>query len=154
MNFKELKNADEEYKLKIKYDDLWFGFEYDAEILGEAPPFYNPLDQTMCHPEHSSISLTEINAIEDKIYFPNERHLELGRSLIFQFIEELYPMLVDEVDNIFSKKGAYGRFKDFLVTKSIGDQWHKYKNYYTALSLIEWANDQGLEVTELDRIHL
>lgn len=152
MNVYEIKNNEGEYKYQIKYDDLWFGYEYDAEELFEEPLFFNPLDQSICHPEQSSLSREDIKAIEGKIFFPNERGLDLGRSLIFQFIEKCYPNFVDEVDEIFRKKGAFRRFKDFIVRQSIRDKWHEYQNYYTVLKLVEWANDNDLEVIELENL--
>ena len=55
--------------------------------------------------------------IDDKKYIliPDTRELDLGKPLVLDFAREFIPDDYDEVRRIFSRRGAYRRYKALLV---------------------------------------
>lgn len=77
---------------------------------------------------------------------PQQRDLNLGRHLVFQFVSNTIPEHLEKVEDIFRKRGAYGRYKDFLDNKNALDKWDEFENNATRNALEVWARDNGFEV--------
>jgi hypothetical protein len=55
---------------------------------------------------------------EKYISIPDKRELNLGKPLVLDFAREFLPVDYDEVRHIFSRRGAYRRYKDLLVRRA------------------------------------
>jgi hypothetical protein len=75
---------------------------------------------------------------------PDKHSLGLGQSLVFDFVRERLPDDYDEVHDIFRRRGAYRRFKDFLENKDLLDAWHEYENEQTLQALRDWCESEGI----------
>ena len=64
------------------------------------------------------------------------------------FVTEYCPELLGKVNNIFSRKGAYSRYKELLESKGLLDKWHNYENQRTKDELRQWCTDNGIELTD------
>jgi hypothetical protein len=53
----------------------------------------------------------------DYVSLPSKKELDLGRDVVFSFVEESMPDEWDTVRGYLSRAGAYGRFKDQLGTR-------------------------------------
>ena len=84
---------------------------------------------------------------EKCIEIPHKNDLNLGKVLVFEFVSERLPDEIDEVNRIFSQKGAYSRFKNMLEDKGLLDEWHRYEDQCTKRALKRWCEDEGIEVT-------
>jgi hypothetical protein len=80
---------------------------------------------------------------------PHKNDLDLGRDLVFSFINATAPDLHEQVHEIFRKKGAYSRFKDLLQRRRLLEHWHDYERAETREALAQWATENGLN-TERD----
>ena len=100
----------------------------------------------------SSFTDTEDEVPEDiddaSLYWsvPHAHDLELGRDLVFRFIDEYLPDEYGTVQSYFHHRGAYSRFKDLLARHSELDRWHEYERRATELALREWAAENGLAI--------
>ncbi|MBV8105015.1 MAG: hypothetical protein JO223_10410 [Hyphomicrobiales bacterium] len=83
---------------------------------------------------------------DDYIAVPGPRDLDLGSRLVMRFADDVMSDHADEIATIFSRKGAYGRFKDFLVRHGALDQWYEYEAAAREKALRAWCADNGLEV--------
>jgi hypothetical protein len=84
---------------------------------------------------------------EDKyIEIPNRRDLDLGQPLIWDFVNEYSPDDYGEVREIFSRKGAYSRYKGFLRRKRLLDRWHEFETKAEERALREWCNFNEIEI--------
>jgi hypothetical protein len=85
---------------------------------------------------------------DESLYWsvPNKNELDLGRDLVFQFVDEFLPEQYDAVQAIFHKRGAYGRFKDLLLRQGKLEEWFDYESTNTKKALLAWAQEQGVEV--------
>jgi uncharacterized glyoxalase superfamily protein PhnB len=87
---------------------------------------------------------------DDKyIQIPDKRELDLGKPLVFDFTHQFLPRDVDEVRRIFSKKGAYARFKDLLARRNKVKDWLDFQEEAQERALRQWCelNDIVLDET-------
>ena len=157
-------NKPDDYKFQIKWDDLDTAFKSDGESVGMESPVFCKESNSVLWPTEDSWDIEDFESEieiktpgnheddESKITFPSQRQLDLGHRLVFRFAEEIIPNFEDEVSQIFNRKGAYRRFRSFLERNDFLEAWYKFENYHTALALVEWANEEGLEVTGLERV--
>ena len=98
------------------------------------------------------MSLDELpDDIEDEkkyIRLPNKHQLDLGKPLVFAFIRRFLPDDYDEVRAIFSRRGAYARFKDLLHRKGALQQWHDFESKAEEEALRDWCNLKSIELTD------
>lgn len=78
---------------------------------------------------------------------PHKNDLDLGRELVFDFVNDFIPGEFDRVWGFFHGRGAYARFKDLLHSKGLLDDWYEYENRREEEALREWCEDNGIEVS-------
>ena len=64
------------------------------------------------------------------------------------FAREFLPDDYDEVRHIFSRRGAYRRYKDLLVRRGALDLWYDFSNKAEETALREWCAENGIELSE------
>ena len=67
--------------------------------------------------------------IDDEKYIaiPDKKELDLGKPLVLDFAREFLPDDYDEVRHIFSRRGAYRRYKDLLVRRGALERWYDFR---------------------------
>lgn len=73
------------------------------------------------------------------IAVPRKNDLDLGQTLIFEFVEDNLPDAYDEVRSIFRKRGAYSRYKELLASRGMLEAWHRYEQDRTQKALRTWC---------------
>jgi ribonuclease BN (tRNA processing enzyme) len=81
------------------------------------------------------------------IEIPDKRELNLGKYLVFEFVEQTVPEVYDRVRQIFRNRGAYARYKDLLDNMGLLQRWHDFENQRQKEALRDWClrNDIELE---------
>ncbi|HWR91156.1 MAG TPA: GNAT family N-acetyltransferase [Desulfobacterales bacterium] len=82
------------------------------------------------------------------IEIPHRNDLDLGQNLVFEFIESFLPNDYERVQQIFRKRGAYRRFKDFLESEGLLDRWHDFENQREEQALRHWVQENGIELSD------
>jgi hypothetical protein len=90
----------------------------------------------------------DIEDEEKYLRVPDQRSLDLGKSLVLDFAREFLPDDFDVVRDIFRKRGAYGRFKALVVRRGILDQWYDYQVKAEEQALRAWCEDNEIEVVD------
>lgn len=85
---------------------------------------------------------------ENVLAIPNRYDLDLGKELVFDFMSEKMPQDYNRVQDIFSYRGAYARFKDFLHERGMLQEWYNYEDEQTRAALRRWCEDNNLEISE------
>jgi hypothetical protein len=85
---------------------------------------------------------------EKYISIPDKRELDLGKPLVLDFAGEFLPADYDEVRHIFSRRGAYGRYKDLLVRRGALERWYDFSNKAEEAALREWCAENGIELSD------
>ncbi len=86
----------------------------------------------------------EIYYQEDCIKIPHKNELDLGRNLVFEFVEQYLPGDFERVLQIFRRKGAYGRYKGFLESRDFLQKWYDFENSRQKETLREWCEDNKI----------
>lgn len=82
------------------------------------------------------------------IAVPNKQGLGLDKSIAIQFVAENLPEQLDLAYEIFSKKGAYRRFKDLLNTADKLEAWYSYEALVLREAIIEWGQENNLRFSD------
>ncbi len=90
----------------------------------------------------------DLNASDDYVEIPHKNDLDLGKDLIFRFVAQEIPGLHEKVQRIFSRRGAYGRYKDFLADLGLLDTWYRFEAEQTKEALLTWCRDYDIQIEE------
>jgi hypothetical protein len=82
------------------------------------------------------------------IEIPHKNDLDLGKDLVFQFVSGHIPEEIVRIEKIFSRKGAYSRYKAFLEQKGLLEQWYDYENRRQSEVLRQWCKDNNIAIID------
>jgi hypothetical protein len=86
----------------------------------------------------------DIDDAERYVAVPGKHDLGLGKPLALGFARTHLPECYEQVCGMFSRRGAYARFKDLLEHHQSLDAWHQWEAEQTRQALREWCADKGL----------
>lgn len=126
------------------YELCSFGGLIDTQI-------YISLERGTLHVVSGDLELEE-EAPEDLetgpyLALPDRAELGLGRGLAMEFARRELPDQFDTVSAFFSRRGAFGRFKDLLDRKGKLQAWFQFEESTTEARLREWCADNDIELT-------
>jgi Uncharacterised protein family (UPF0158) len=87
---------------------------------------------------------------EKYLQLPHKKELGLGKPLVLAFAREFLPDDYDKVREIFSRRGAYARFKDLLQHREAIERWHDFEAKALQEALQEWCELNDVELTDDD----
>ncbi len=79
---------------------------------------------------------------------PDKREFGLGKPLALDFARTKLPECFEQVRDIFSRRGAYGRFKDLLDRHDSLDAWYEWEREQTQQALREWCAENGVKLAD------
>lgn len=83
---------------------------------------------------------------DDTVEIPHKNDLDLGSRLVFRFVRDTFPSGYDKVREIFRRRGAYARYKKWLIANDLLEKWYDYSNLAEEEALCEWCADNGIEL--------
>jgi len=104
-----------------------------------------------CHSElcdDLDILPDDIDDSEKFLPIPDKRELDLGKPLALDFARQFLPGDFDDVRQIFSRRGAYARFKNLLDRRGMLDQWHAFEAEAEESALKMWCEFNSIEVSD------
>src|SRR5262249_35647231 len=90
----------------------------------------------------------EVDDNESYVAIPDKRDLGLGKPLVLEFAREFLPGDFEEVRYIFSRRGAYAKFRALLARRHAVDRWHEFEAQATERALREWCALNAIEVVD------
>lgn len=135
--------------MKVDFSDLELAFEFTSmDSFGEHSAYLCKVTGIIYYDSDASEDeLPEDIYVSDSyLEIPNKRDLDLGRFLVYRFVEEVLPSDLDAVYSIFRKKGAYSRYKSLLEKRNKLEEWYKYEDAEKRKELLSWCNSNGIEV--------
>ena len=139
-------------RVTVRWPDLELSFHYaSAEGIGVNRAWLSLVTGEFHWYSELGDNLEELpEDIDDAsryVQLPHKNELDLGRRLAFRFVREQAPELMDDVEDTFRRRGAYGRSKDLLDDNDLMEQWYAYEEQATRTVLRTWCdeNDVGLE---------
>lgn len=93
-----------------------------------------------------------IDEIEDADWYtciaiPHKTDLNLGQSLVFEFVETHISDDYDQVRQIFQARGAYGRFKNLLERKGFLETWYNFERCREEETLRHWCQVNEIQLS-------
>ena len=137
----------------------WFQLELAFEYVGGGPyenraVLCRESGEFLLHSEYGDNFdewPDDVDNEHEYLAIPRNRDLDLGQPLVFAFARDFLPDEYDEVRRIFTRRGAYARFKDLLVRRKALGQWHAFENAATERALRQWCDENGVVVEREDR---
>ena len=134
--------------MEINFSDIELAFEY----VSSAPMSSNTA--ILCK-ESGEIFYSSDYADEDEIpeevYYrddciaiPHKNDLDLGRDLVFEFVDQHLPDDLVSVRRIFGKRGAYARYKDLLDNRGFLQKWYNFENTRQTETLRKWCKENDI----------
>ncbi len=136
--------------MKIKFQDIELAFEYvsSSQPLMNSAYISKTTGQIYYHSEmYDSDELPEdFYEKHDYIEMPHKNDLDLGQSLVWQFVNEEIPGLTDKIRGFFSRRGAYSRYKSFLEEIGLLQRWDDFENERQTRVIREWCEENDIKL--------
>ena len=85
-------------------------------------------------------------ASDKYIEIPHKNELELGVTVVMDFADQHLTDHVDTIQAMFSKKGAYARFKELLYSRDAVDKWYAFEAQAQETALREWCTENEIKL--------
>ena len=135
--------------MAVNFSDLQLAFEFvSSGGMGENQAYLDRQSgKIYWHSEFGDNDEELPNDIDDEKYIsiPDKTELDLGKPLVLDFAREFLPVDYDEVRHIFSRRGAYRRYKDLLVRHGALERWYDFSNKAEEAVLREWCAENGID---------
>jgi hypothetical protein len=79
---------------------------------------------------------------------PHRRDLDLGKRLALSFVTREMPDSLTDVRRMFSRRGAYRRFKHFLQINELREKWYAFEEISVREALKNWCEEVGLALAD------
>ncbi|WP_018266119.1 hypothetical protein [Methylosinus sp. LW4] len=90
----------------------------------------------------------DIEDDEKYLELPSPNALGLGKPLALEFTRLFLADGFDDVREIFMRKGAFSRFKNFLERRDALDAWYDFEAKAQEAALREWCDHNEIEVID------
>ena len=88
----------------------------------------------------------DIEDDEKYIGIPHKNDLELGKGLVFEFVQNKIPNEIEIVEGFFSHRGAYSNYKNYLSKINKLEEWYEFENKAQENALREWCKENNIEI--------
>jgi uncharacterized protein UPF0158 len=119
-----------------------------AYLCRQSGKFYCRMDPLYVGEEYAGELPEDIDDEEKYVALPDKHELDLGKPLVMDFVREVLPQDLDDVRNIFRKKGAYAKFKGLLARRGALEQWYDFERKATERALCEWCELNSIELVD------
>src|SRR5712672_278808 len=137
--------------MTVSFSDLQLAFEFvSSGGMGENKAYLDRRSgKIYWHSEFGENHEELPDDIDDEKYIsiPDKRELDLGTRQVLDFAREFLSDDYDEVRHIFSRRGAYRRYKDLLVRRAALERWSDFPNKSEEAALREWCAENGIELS-------
>lgn len=136
--------------MPVAWDDILLAFEFVSAGKSDNSVYLCRETGAMFWHTEFGDNFEELpDDIEDgkkHVALPTPRDLDLGKPLVMRFAAEEFDDHYDEVAEIFSRRGAYRRFKDLLTRERALDKWRAFEEAAKEKALREWCAENGVAV--------
>ncbi|MEP1385721.1 MAG: UPF0158 family protein [Paraglaciecola sp.] len=134
--------------MAAKLDDIEWAIEFSSSGLGDHEAYIN-LDTGKIYYVGDAVE----EPIPDDLYesdrylmLPSKQDLGLSKRLALSFIAELLPEKLELGYDIFSRRGAYAKFKSLLESKGKLEDWYTYEEAALKRATIQWCKDNNVKI--------
>ena len=136
--------------MKIAYSDIELAVDFSSSAECDNGAYIS-LDNGKIYwvsDTHDSDELPDDFEVSDRyLLIPPKDDLLHGQSLVREFVAANASQLTQQVREIFSRRGAYRRFKDLLNENSLSKLWHEFEYQRETAAITGWCRENGIELT-------
>lgn len=88
----------------------------------------------------------DIDEGDKYLSIPRKTDLGLGKPLALAFADELSAGDARKVREMFSRRGAYARFRDLLENRGMLERWYEFEAAAQKHALRRWCDANGVEI--------
>lgn len=137
--------------MPVSLKDILLAFEFvSSGATGEHQAFLCKQSGTLYWHSEVTGDLDELpDDIDDSdkyVKIPDKKELDLGKPLVLDLARQLLPDHLGDVQQIFSKRGAYARFKELLQQRGALDQWYAFEANAEERALRMWCDLNSIDV--------
>lgn len=135
------------------FQDILFAFEFVSGDSSNEALLCRRTGKVYWHSPLSGLDEIEeelpddVEDDENYVAIPRKQELGLGKPLVLDFAREFLPKDFDDVRTMFSKRGAYQKFRALLIKRRVLDRWYDFESKATERALREWCELNSIEVT-------
>ncbi|CAA6677049.1 MULTISPECIES: UPF0158 family protein [unclassified Lentimonas] len=139
---------------KTKIDELEWAFDLqpDPDFCDDTHCYISKVTGELVYSAEAATGqpcpVEDIEEHPDYIHLPDKHDLDLGQRLVWRFVGIEIPGLEQKVRKIFSRRGAYRRWKDFLDRNYLLDKWHTFENESKREALVDWCKAHGVPIED------
>lgn len=140
--------------VSVKADELRYAFEFVSAGARSEHNAYICMDTGRIYWTSISADLEDEELPDDLetsdryIAVPHKNDLDLGRNLVFAFVEQELPDDDDTVVGFFRRRGAYRRFKDLLESRGALEKWYEFEEGATKEALANWCEENSITAVD------
>ena len=138
--------------MEIEYSDIEYAFMFASSGQLQECSAYISLETGETYYQSDYGDFDELpEDIDDPKYLtiPHKIELDLGKRLVLNFAYEYLGDKAEDVEIIFSNKGAYSRFKRLLDRYGKLELWYNYENNAQQKAIIEWCEENNISVSNI-----
>jgi len=124
------------------FSDFGGGYESEAYLCKQTGETYYVSDYV----DEEEPLPDDLDDGEKYILLPYRDELDMAHPR--DFISEKMPVQIDKLNEIFNYKGAYRRFKDWLIQIDKIDDWYEYENKATEKALRNWCKENDIALVD------
>jgi|SRR5882672_8907825 len=136
------------------FQDILHAYEFVSSEAGLNQAFLcRRTGKVLWHSEFSDLDEfhdelpDDIEDDENYIAIPDKRKLGLGKPMALDFAREFLSNDFDEVRYMFSRRGAYKKFRALLIRRNVLERWYDFESKATERALREWCELNSIEIT-------
>jgi hypothetical protein len=145
--------AESSKPVSVKYSEVLDAFEFVSAGMQYEHQAYIGTNTGTVYFVSDMIDLEEelpedLETADHYINVPHKNALNLGRNLVFAFVDEHLPNQSNAVRDIFRSKGAYRRFRGMLESRGILDKWYAFEANATEEALRAWCEEANIQLDD------
>jgi hypothetical protein len=134
----------------VKFEDIQEAFDFVSfgEMYTHQAFLNRETGKIYWHSEFGDNEEELPNDLDDEKYIeiPHKNELELGKRLVLEFAYKHLPSDAENIESIFSRKGAYSVFKSLLEKKGDLDKWYEFESQAQEKALRVWCKENGIKI--------
>lgn len=135
--------------MQVKLDDIEWAIEFASFGIGDHEAFINLVTGHIYYVGDGVDELppSDLYESDDYLQIPGKTDLRLGKPLAIDFVANSLPDKLDMVYTMFSRRGAYSKFKSLLESEGQIKKWYAYEEAEIRKATIEWCKENGINLS-------
>ena len=84
---------------------------------------------------------------DDFLEIPHKHELDLGKALVWRFVDRELSEQRRTIESLFRRPGAYARHQALLASLGLLKQWYEFEEQESRRALLIWCQDMSLPIS-------